>query len=114
MKNRITKRLPRITELQLAALLLAGCASPKSPNAAAGNVLDDRVTSERVELALRRDSRFDFSHVRVRTDGGTVFLSGTVESAEAKKRAEELARTLTRVQKVENRLALWQSKIGAE
>ncbi len=63
-------------------------------------LLDDKVTADRVEAALK-DSP-DLKQVRVEANGGEVTLSGTVKNAGAKERAAQLARRVHRVHKLNN------------
>jgi hypothetical protein len=53
---------------------------------------------------LTDDERIDASDIRVQIDSDTVILSGTVRSREEKRRAEDLAESITGVRDVENRL----------
>jgi len=90
--------------LTTAAALLTGCVSHRPAPATHGTLIDERVTSERVENTLTQNSEFDFSHVRVRTVNHKVFLSGTVASDAAKSRAEELTHALPRVESIVNEI----------
>lgn len=100
-------RLPLCSAL-LAFALCAGCGSAPKRSPAETKLLDDRVTSDRVELALRRDGQFDYSHVQVRAGNGVVFLSGAVASREAIDHADQVARGVARGSRLENRLTVWQ------
>jgi osmotically-inducible protein OsmY len=53
---------------------------------------------------LTDDDRIDASDIRVQINSDTVILSGTVRSREEKKRAEDLAESISGVRDVENRL----------
>ncbi len=91
-------------------LALAACSTGPKPNPNAG-LINDQVTTDRVELALKSDQGFDFSHVRVRSDKGRVFLSGTVVSEKARAEAEDKARKVNSVVKVENNLSMWENSV---
>jgi osmotically-inducible protein OsmY len=64
---------------------------------------DDRIREE-VSDALMADDDLDASEVTVNVSGGEVTLSGTVDSREAKRMAEELAERVQGVQNVQNSL----------
>jgi len=53
---------------------------------------------------LTDDDRIDASHVRVQIEDDAVILSGTVNSREEKRRAEDLVESISGVRNVENRL----------
>jgi osmotically-inducible protein OsmY len=63
--------------------------------------LDDEVTKRRVERALG-----GIDGVAVSVTNGTVELSGRVASADDKRRAEERARSIDRVQRVDDHIAV--------
>ncbi len=69
-------------------------------------MLDDKVTTDRVEAALHAHDRGEFRNVHVSTSGGLVRLTGTVPDQNAKEKATELAQTVHRVKKLQNQLAL--------
>ncbi|MBL8554497.1 MAG: BON domain-containing protein [Phenylobacterium sp.] len=66
---------------------------------------DERI-SEEVHQRLTDDSWIDASGVNVSVSGGEVTLSGTVESREAKHRAERLVEDLSGVKHVQNNLRI--------
>jgi osmotically-inducible protein OsmY len=59
---------------------------------------------EDVNERLTDDPRLDASGLEVTVDGGEVTLSGTVDSREAKRRAEDIAESVSGVAYVVNRL----------
>jgi hyperosmotically inducible periplasmic protein len=67
------------------------------------NVSDSWITSK-AKIALFADSRVPGSAVHVETQKGMVYLRGKVESDEAKKAAEDVARGVEGVQGVKNEL----------
>jgi osmotically-inducible protein OsmY len=67
-------------------------------------LLDDKVTTERVELALKRSGADEFNHVKVNTSEGVVTLSGFVSNSDAKQRAEKVAEETHRATHVQNEL----------
>jgi osmotically-inducible protein OsmY len=64
---------------------------------------DDRIRED-VSDRLSDDSSLDASEIEVTVSKGEVTLSGTVESREDKRRAEDLAETVSGVQNVQNNL----------
>jgi len=64
---------------------------------------DDRISDE-VHERLTDDSWIDASNISVSVSGGEVTLSGTVESREAKHRAERIVEEISGVQHVQNNL----------
>jgi osmotically-inducible protein OsmY len=86
--------------------LAAGCGS-NPQKTQRPNVLDDKVTAERVQAALRRAGA-TFEHVSVRVDDGQVTLLGTVRSWDEKSRAEQIAHTVKRVEQVNDQLRVQQ------
>jgi osmotically-inducible protein OsmY len=67
------------------------------------NVSDSWITSK-TKIALLADSRVPGSSVHVETQKGMVYLRGKVESDEAKKAAEDVARGIEGAQGVKNEL----------
>lgn len=81
-------------------LLLTGCLLPRQgPLEESRN---DSVVSAEVEATLAGEGPGDFSGILVATDRGTVTLLGTVQRAEQKARAAELARQIKGVKRVKN------------
>lgn len=66
----------------------------------------DSVISANVETQLAEDRLGGFSGIVVTTEGGTVTLTGTVQKAERKARAAELARQVKGVKRVKNDLEI--------
>lgn len=88
----------------LLCLALSGCSSNPS-RTHRGDLLNDEVTTRRVEAELSRAGN-DFGNVHVSTTGGVVELRGTVASPELRSRAEDLVRNVNRVQGVEDHLQI--------
>jgi osmotically-inducible protein OsmY len=85
----------------LLSLAVNGCGSNPS-RTQRGDVLNDKVTAERVKVALEHGGK-DFQQVQVQAMGAdAVMLSGSVPTSQAKARAEKLARSVYRVQRVDN------------
>ncbi len=100
----------RIIAVALAALLpmsyLAGCA-PTQTHRATGQVIDDSAITARVKTALIKEAGLgDTTAINVDTYRGVVQLSGFVESAVLKQRAEQIARGVQGVESVDNALRI--------
>lgn len=104
----------RMTKLSASVVVgLALAASPAWVNAAdekksttesvKTNVSDSWLTSK-TKIALLADSRVPGSSVHVETQKGMIYLRGKVESDEAKKAAEDVARGIEGAQGVKNEL----------
>jgi osmotically-inducible protein OsmY len=93
---------------------LAGCASssderastarPPASHESAGQVVDDGVVTAKVKAKLVDDPLTKAYQINVETFKGTVQLSGSVDSAEARTRATELAKQVGGVKDVKNSL----------
>ena len=66
-----------------------------------GGLLDDKVTTQRVNAELTRAGR-EFKDIHVHTTNGVVELSGTVASAQTRTQAEGIVRKVHRVTDVED------------
>jgi len=66
---------------------------------------DDRIKEE-INDRLTDDSLIDASEIEVEVDNGVVSLAGSVDSRETKRRAEDLAESISGVSNVENRLSV--------
>jgi osmotically-inducible protein OsmY len=91
---------------------MAGCSSNQErggaerAGATAGRVIDDSVITGKVKTALIADSTTKAYQIEVETYQATVQLSGFVDSAEARRRAVEIARSVEGVRDVKNSLQL--------
>jgi osmotically-inducible protein OsmY len=87
------------------ALLAPGCS--KTPTRqSTGEFVDDTVVTTKVKAAFAQDPGVKAMDVKVDTFKGTVQLSGFVDNADQKNRAEEIARGIDGVKKVENKINL--------
>ena len=86
-------------------ILVAGCASHHTSSRTA-HLLDDKVVSERVKVALRRASPAAFEKVQIDTADGVVTLSGSVPNLGLKTKAAQIARSVQKVRDVDNRLGI--------
>jgi hyperosmotically inducible protein len=82
------------------ATALSACGSMKS----AGTGVDDATITASVKSRLVADKAANLTRVDVDTNNGTVYLNGTVDSAEQKSRAERLAWQAQGVKSVVNNL----------
>jgi osmotically-inducible protein OsmY len=101
----------------LGSIAMAGCASTAGqpsggaaqPSAgtgkqSAGEAVDDGVVTAKVKAKLIDDPLTKAYQISVETFKGTVQLSGSVDSAEARERATQLARDVGGVKDVKNSL----------
>ena len=101
----------------LGSIAMAGCASTAGEQSAgaaqpsagagqqsAGEVVDDGVVTAKVKAKLVDDPVTKAYQINVETFKGTVQLSGSVDSAEARSRATQLARDVGGVKDVKNSL----------
>lgn len=84
------------------AVILGACSANPAKTHEAG-VLDDKVTEERVQQALK-GAGADFQSVQAQVTDGVVVLSGTVRSEELRSRAEGTALGVHRVSKLEDKI----------
>ena len=97
-------RFQPLFPLLLVSCVCAGCLFPA--NTALPDSPRDSVISANVEAQLARDRLGGLSGILVATEGGTVTLTGTVQRAERKARAAELAREVKGVKRVKNDLEI--------
>ena len=102
----------------LGSTALAGCVSTESEQSAgsaatgkqtAGEVVDDGVVTAKIKAKLVDDPVTKAYQINVETFKGTVQLSGFVDSAEARSRAEQLAKDMDGVKAVKNSLQVRKS-----
>ena len=70
----------------------------------ASAAVDDAAITTKVKAALLADDQVKGTQINVDTSGGSVRLTGTVDSASQVQRATEIAKGVNGVQKVENNL----------
>ncbi len=81
---------------------LVGCSLMHHHKQVDAALLDDKVTTRRVEAALKPNP--DLRQVTVSTRGGEVVLRGHVRDEAARQRAARLAHTVRRVSKLDNEI----------
>lgn len=97
----MNKSMLRITVVVLALVMamgLSACSSTRS----AGNQVDDATITASVKAKLAADGDINPFNIDVDANEGVVTLQGRVEKAEARSKAEELARETEGVQRVIN------------
>lgn len=85
-----------------AVLLMASCQAMTGRTA--GRNVDDAALTASVNAALVADKPSNFTRIDVDTTNGVVALNGTVETAEQRARAEQLAGRVDGVKRVVNNL----------
>lgn len=105
MKKTVTSLLALLAISSGLALLPAGCAGTATREST-GEYVDDAGITAKVKAAFVRDPVVKALDVKVETFKGVVQLSGFVDSAEQKSRAEQIARNTTGVQSVRNNIAV--------
>jgi hyperosmotically inducible protein len=105
----ITMKKPtrHFAAVALLAVALSGCQAMTGRTA--GQNVDDARISTAVQATLTSDKASNFTRIDVDTTNGVVYLNGTVQSAEQKARAEQLAGRVDGVKKVVNNLQLGKS-----
>jgi hypothetical protein len=88
----------------LLALLLAAGGCRSLTGRSASQWLDDAAITARVKARLAAERAVNLTRIHVDTYESTVYLTGGVPSAEAKRRAEEIARSVAQVALVVNNL----------
>lgn len=88
-------------------IMVAGCAGAGS---GLSDVPSDGTISKEVEAKLLGDQFGGLSEILVATEAGVVTLVGTVERAEQKARAADLARQVKGVKRVKNDLEIQRIK----
>jgi hyperosmotically inducible protein len=99
------KLLSGVTTLLVALAVLFVAESPAAGRTPGETVSDAAITAA-VKAKLTADTASNLVRVNVDTTKGTVYLNGSVQTAEQKARAEELARGTRGVQTVVNNLAV--------
>jgi osmotically-inducible protein OsmY len=83
--------------------VLAGCAGAGSKT---GQFVDDATITSKVKTAFATDKTVSAMDVKVDTNNGNVRLSGFVDSEAEKRKAEEIARSVSGVRSVTNALTV--------
>ena len=96
-----------VRTLAVLLVIVAAAVSCRSVTGkSAGNSVDDATITASVKTKLVADRASNLTRVDVDTNNGTVYLNGTVDSAEQKTRAERLAWQAQGVKSVVNNLQI--------
>jgi hyperosmotically inducible protein len=98
----MTSALRAVAVLLVLVAVVAGCQSMTGKSA--GTNIDDATITASVKAKLVGEKASNLTRVDVDTNNGTVYLNGTVESAEQKSKAEQLAWQASGVKTVVNNL----------
>ena len=96
------KQLSTLAIFMLLTVVLAACTSMTGKTA--GQNVDDATITSEVKAKLAAEKAATLTKIDVDTDRGTVYLTGTVETAEMRSRAEQVARSVKHVAGVVNNL----------
>ena len=96
--------------LGVSLMILTACQSMTGKTT--GQTIDDATLTASVQAKLTGDKLSNFSRINVDTDRSVVSLNGVVRSVEEKSRAEELARQVAGVTKVNNNLQIQSLSMG--
>ena len=94
-----------VTTVTVTTLTTTGC-SRSQYKRSSGEYLDDQTLTARVKSALFADPNVSGFQVNVDSYKGTVSLSGFVDTAAQKARAEDIARQVSGVRQVQNNLSV--------
>jgi hypothetical protein len=108
MQNYITFVLVAGLGVAVLGVGLLGCSTFQKKEGArtAGQVMDDKETTKRVEKALKEEPVYKFTDVDVTTYEGVVQLSGFVLSEEQKQRAATVAERVSGVSQLVNNITV--------
>jgi osmotically-inducible protein OsmY len=98
------KAFTAFTIVALIATALAACTSMTGKTA--GENIDDVTITSEVKARLAAEKISNLTKIGVDTERRTVYLTGTVDSAEMRARAEEIARSVKHVSGVVNNLSV--------
>jgi hyperosmotically inducible periplasmic protein len=101
---RSLKTFAALTLMMLIATGLAACTATTGKTA--GENLDDVTITSEVKAKLAAEKASTLTKVDVDTDRRTVYLSGTVDNNEMRRRAEEIAGNVKHVAGVVNNLTV--------
>ena len=105
---RIQPSLRLLVPLLVVVVAVTGCMSTRP----ASTQVDDAALTSKVKAALAADTTTNPLNVDVDTNEGVVRLSGMVEEADNRRRAEEVARNVEGVRRVVNDLQVGDKKVA--
>jgi hyperosmotically inducible protein len=112
MKNRLESLVLRMTLAGVLTVMLVGCSKPPEPTAlpppstTVGTVIDDSVITASVKSALLADPDVKSFDLKVETRKGEVMLSGFVDNQMQIDRAIMVARGVSGVTNIDNKMSL--------
>ncbi|MDO9243433.1 MAG: BON domain-containing protein, partial [Rhodocyclaceae bacterium] len=112
MKNRLESLVLRMTLAGVLTVMLVGCSKPPEPTAVpppsttVGTVIDDTVITASVRSALLADPDVKSFDLKVETRKGEVMLSGFVDNQMQIDRAIMVARGVSGVTNIDNKMSL--------
>ncbi len=92
------------------AMLLSLGACTTMTGESAGQYTQDSAITARVKTALAADKVANLTRIDVDTTNQVVSLNGIVQSADQKRRAEEVAKEISGVRRVQNNLQIQQTR----
>lgn len=98
------KAFNAVALFMLLTVVLAACTSMTGKTA--GQNVDDATITSEVKAKLAAEKAATLTKIDVDTDRGTVYLTGTVDTAEMRARAEQVARSVKHVAGVVNNLTV--------
>ena len=101
---RSLKAVTTLTLVALISVVLAACTSATGKTA--GENVDDKTITSEVKAKLAAEKMSTLTKIGVDTDRRTVYLTGTVDDAEMRARAEEIAQSVEHVSGVVNNLTI--------
>ena len=88
------------------SFFITGCTTEQRSGRSTGQYVDDKTLNAKVRSALSDSAEYKFPDVKVETFRGVVQLSGFVAAAAQKTRAGEIAKGVTGVQSVDNKISV--------
>jgi hyperosmotically inducible periplasmic protein len=101
---RSLKAFTMLTLVALVSIVLAACTS--TTGRTVGENVDDATITSEVKAKLATEKMSTLTKIGVDTDRRTVYLTGTVDDAEMRIRAEQIARSVKHVSGVVNNLTV--------
>ena len=101
---RSLKAFTAFTHVAIVSVVLAACTSTTGKTV--GENVDDATITSEVKAKLAAEKMSTLTKIGVDTDRRTVYLTGSVDDAEMRTRAEEIARSVKHVSGVVNNLTV--------
>jgi len=102
-------RSPRgfIRALTLVTVLALAAAAPASAARTIGQIIDDATITAEIKAKLTADKLSNLTKIDVKSESGVVTLAGTVDSADRRARAAQIASNVSGVKTVLNNIEVW-------